>query len=118
MAKSKKIKNIAFIGTVPPPLGGVAMMNKSIQEIFSSNLNVLSFNTSEGSNNENLYKKKGYKNLKNFSRNINGCYKFICNNDFKTANIFVTSNLAFLKDSIIIILLKIFRKKIIVHFHS
>ena len=111
-------KNIAFIGTLPPPYGGVGVMNKAFQDVIASEWNVLSFNTSNGKPNEDLYKRKGLKNLFHFARNITGLIQFLIKNKFKTVNVFATSNVAFLRDSTIIVLLWFCNKNIIVHFHS
>jgi len=114
----KSKENIAFVGPLPPPLGGVGVINKSFQDIVSAKWNVLAFNTSTGKLNEDLYKVKGFKNLLHFINNIFGLLTFLKKNRFKVVNVFVTSNIAFIRDSLIIILLWICRKKIIVHFHS
>lgn len=117
MGKRDKI-NIAFVGPLPPPLGGIGVMNQSFQQIVKEKWNVLEYNTSNGKLNEDLYKKKNLKNLFNLIRTIPGFFKFICKNKFKVVNIFVTSNIAFVRDSVLILLLWICRKRIIIHFHS
>jgi glycosyltransferase involved in cell wall biosynthesis len=109
---------MAFIGPIPPPYGGVGVMNKSFQEIVTPTWNVLVFNTSSGRLNEDLYKSKGFKNVSHFAKNTFGLIKFLSRNRFKIANVFVTSNIAFLRDSILILILWLCRKKIVVHFHS
>ena len=111
-------ENIAFVGALPPPLGGVGVINKSFQEIVSPQWNVIAFNTSTGKLNEDLYKIKGFKNLWHFIKNIYGLLQFLRKNSFKVVNVFSTSNIAFIRDSVIIVLLWICRKKIVIHFHS
>lgn len=110
--------NIAFVGPLPPPFGGVGVMNKSFQEIVSNEWNVLSFNTSNGKLSEDLYASKGLKNLLHVIKNLFGLFKFLAKNKFKIVNVFATSNIAFLRDSFIILILYFSRKQIIVHFHS
>lgn len=116
--KPRNSKNIAFIGPLPPPFGGVAVMNKSFQEILCQEWNILPFNTSGGAMSEDLYKRKSLKNISHFAKNIFHLFKFIAKNNFKIANVFATSNTAFVRDSIIIFILWCCGKKIIVHFHS
>jgi glycosyltransferase involved in cell wall biosynthesis len=116
--KPESKKNIAFIGTLPPPLGGVGIINKSFQDALKTNWNVLSFNTSNGRANEDLYKKKGLKSLFHFGKNIIELIQFLAKNKFKTVNVFATSNVAFIRDSTMILLLWLCKKQIIVHFHS
>lgn len=110
--------SIAFVGPLPPPFGGVGVMNESFQQILSPKWNVLSYNTSSGKLNEDLYKSKGFRNLWHLAKNIYGLIKFIATNKFKIVNVFVTSNVAFIRDSIIILILWLSRKQIIVQFHS
>lgn len=110
--------NIAFVGPVPPPYGGVGVMNQSFQELISKEWNVVSFNTASGKLNEDLYRRKGFKNLFHFSKNIFGLITFLSENRFKIVNVFVTSNIAFVRDSVIVFILWLCRKKIIIHFHS
>jgi len=115
---NNNLVNIAFIGPVPPPFGGVGVMNKSFQQLVSNEWNVLSFNTSQKNLNEDLYASKGFKNILHFLNNLLGFFKFLGKNKFKIVNVFATSNIAFIRDSVIIFILWIFRKQIIVHFHS
>lgn len=118
MREQKNKINIAFVGPLPPPSGGVGIINESFQRITSGNWNVLQYNTSKGEINEDLYKGKGIKNLFHFIKNTAGFFKFLATNKFKIANLFATSNVAFIRDSIFILMLWTCRKKIIVHFHS
>ncbi len=53
----KKMSKIAFIGPLPPPLGGVEVINQSFQEIDYSCYEVTYFNTSNQNSRENLYKR-------------------------------------------------------------
>ena len=49
------MSKIAFIGPLPPPIGGVAVINKSFQEIDYSCYEVTYFNTSNQNSRENKY---------------------------------------------------------------
>ena len=52
------MNKIAFIGPLPPPLGGVAIINQSFQKIsYSSCYEITYFNTSDQNRREDLYKK-------------------------------------------------------------
>jgi len=110
--------NIAFVGPEPPPYGGVGVMNQSFQEIISQEWNVISFSTASGRLSEDLYRRKGFKNFVHFAKNIFGLITFLSKNKFKIVNVFVTSNIAFVRDSVIIFILWLCRKEIIIHFHS
>lgn len=112
-------KKICFIGPLPPPIGGVAFMNHQFQTLLIENgFQIISFNTSKKTKSEDLYKKKGMNEFVHLLSSIFKFISFMFTNRFDIANIFVTSNLAFMRDAIFIIILKIFRKKIILHFHS
>ena len=116
--KENNNNNIAFVGPLPPPVGGVGVMNESFQKVVGERWNVLQYNTSNGGTNEDLYRKKNLKNLFNFIKSIKGFLKFLNGSKFKVVNVFTTSNTAFIRDSLFIFILWICRKKIIVHFHS
>ena len=54
------IKTIAFVGPMPPPVGGVALANMRFQRLLSennNNLNIIQLNTSRGLKNADLYRK-------------------------------------------------------------
>ena len=66
-------KKIAFIGPLPPPVGGVALANLRVQDIISrkaSNYTIINFNTSKQSVNADLYKRKGFVELVHFFKNV------------------------------------------------
>ncbi|MBK7099569.1 MAG: glycosyltransferase family 4 protein [Sphingobacteriales bacterium] len=115
---SEIFKQVLFVGPLPPPLGGVAVMNKSFQDIVCHKWEVICFDTSRGTINEDLYKKKGVKNLLHFINNVFQFLRFQRKYKYNTVNIFVTSNMAFIRDALIIILLRLLKKNIVVHFHS
>jgi len=110
---------ILFIGPMPPPFGGVAVINKSLQNLdFGGRYVPVVFDTSKGSKNEDLYSRKGCSNIWHLIGNILGALKHIRAPDIPIVNIFVTSNIAFLRDALLILLLKLHGKRVIVHFHS
>ena len=51
------MSKIAFIGPLPPPIGGVAVINQRFQEIDYSCYEVIYFNTSDQDSREDLYKR-------------------------------------------------------------
>ena len=61
------MKKIAFIGPLPPPLGGVSVINQNLQSIKFKGYEVISFDTSEKKEREDLYSK--FK-LKSVQRNL------------------------------------------------
>jgi glycosyltransferase involved in cell wall biosynthesis len=109
---------IAFIGHLPPPFGGVAIMNESMQSLLKNSYNIISFNTSNGEENEDLYSNKFFNKI--FFQ-IKLFFKFILfvkNDRFQIANLFVTTSFGFIREAIFILILIILKKKIIIHFHS
>ena len=109
---------IAFIGPLPPPLGGVAVMNKSIQELLVNELKITSFNTSSGKDKEDLYSKNYFKKVLPQIKKLFQFIQFAKNDDYKIVNLFVTSGVGFVREALYILTLRLFRKKIIVHLHS
>lgn len=109
---------MAFVGPLPPPIGGVAVMNKNIQSLFVQKFNIDYFNTSRGRKREELYGRKGLSDLYvQLGIIVNGIL-FLYRTEAKIVNIFVTSNLSFLRDLLFIIVAFICRKKIVTHLHS
>ena len=89
---------IIFIGPLPPPLGGVAVINQSFQNINYNGYDVISFDTAEKKEREDLYSK--FK-LKSIQRNLNISKKlkqFIETNRPDVINIFITSGMSILRD--------------------
>jgi len=111
-------KQILFIGPLPPPLGGVAIINESFQKLNYNDYEIISFNTSRGNEKEDLYNvnilKKAWPQL----IIIKKFFFFVKNNEFFIANLFVTSGLGFLREIFFILILKFFKKNFIIHFHS
>jgi glycosyltransferase involved in cell wall biosynthesis len=109
---------ILFIGPIPPPLGGVAVINMSIQSINFENHKIISFNTASNIEREDLY--SGLK-IKSITRNIKiikKLKKFIELEQPDLINIFITSGLSIFRDILFLKILSDFRIPIIIHFHS
>ena len=110
---------IAFIGPLPPPLGGVAVANKNLQDFFEKRgIRHIFFDTSKKKLTEDLYTNKSIGDYLIGLKIIVNFFQFILKEEFKYVNIYVTSNKAFFRDAILIIILRTFNKYIIVHFHS
>ena len=114
-------KKIAFIGPLPPPVGGVALANLRVQDIISrkaSNYTIINFNTSKQSVNADLYKRKGFMELAHFFKNVFELIGFVFKHKIDIANVFVVPNISFIREAIFILILKIASKKLVVHLHA
>tara|TARA_R100000988_G_C3999170_1_gene167766 strand:+ start:103 stop:1176 length:1074 start_codon:yes stop_codon:yes gene_type:complete len=114
-------RNIAFIGPIPPPVGGVALANLRVQELVRTHHPkdvILTLNTSKGLTNADLYKKKGIGELLHFIKNIFQLIRFIAKNRIDVSNVFVVPNISFLREMIFICILKLTTKKLVVHLHA
>ena len=115
----KRNMKILFIGPMPPPLGGVAVINQSLQNLdFKGRFEPISFGTSKGTKNEDLYCRRGIANVKHLLGNIKCALRYIRASNIRIVNLFATSNIAFLRDALLILLFKLHGKRVIVHFHS
>ena len=111
-------KKVAFVGPIPPPLGGVAVMNLSFQEIELSNFENVRFNTSNQSQREDLYKNFPWKNiLKEYKKSLK-LKRFLREQRPVIINIFVTSGFSVLRDILFLRVLHRTKVPVIVHFHS
>lgn len=114
-------KTVAFIGPLPPPIGGVALANLRVQEIVSENkkgYKIINFNTSSNQDQADLYKKKGLKEVGHFVKNIFQLIKFVSKNKIDISNVFVVPNVSFIREMIFIFILKITTKKLVIHLHA
>ena len=111
-------KKNAFIGPLPPPLGGVAMMNKSFQKLKIDGFDNIIFNTSNNNLNEDLYKGIPWANIKKEFKKAKELKQFIKKENPIVANIFVTSGYSILRDLYYIYILHKKRVPVIIHFHS
>jgi glycosyltransferase involved in cell wall biosynthesis len=114
-------KKIAFIGPIPPPVGGVALANIRVQQIVRANpqnYTILVYNTSKGGERADLYKRKGLRELWHFVKNILGILRFVFSNKIDVSNVFVVPNISFVREAFFILILKITTKKLVVHLHA
>lgn len=114
-------KNVAFIGPLPPPVGGVALANIRVQEIVKENkkdYNILNLNTSKNLNQADLYKKKGISEFWHFIKNIFQLIKFVSKNRIDVSNVFVVPNISFIREMFFIFILKLTTKKLVIHLHA
>jgi glycosyltransferase involved in cell wall biosynthesis len=118
MSINKGRTPFAFVGPCPPPLGGVAVTNINFQRLLADDYDLEIFNTSKGREREDLYGKKGLKEIAESFILLIRYVVFLFSLKSKCVNIFVTSNLAFIRDVFFIVVAKLFLKKIIIHFHS
>jgi glycosyltransferase involved in cell wall biosynthesis len=109
---------IVFIGPLPPPFGGVSIINSSFQKMRLEDFQIISFNTSNNKNREDLYRKFPWKNIFNELKKLKEFYFFIKKIKPSVSNIFVTSGYSILRDCLLLIVLKSFHIPTIVHFHS
>lgn len=114
----KEIGEIVFVGPLPPPLGGVAVTNRNIQLLVGRKYEISIFNTSGGAEREDLYSRKGFKEVSRLMTLIARYVAFLRKNRRLIYNVFVTSNIAFIRDGIFVILAKVFGNRVVVHLHS
>lgn len=114
-------KTVAFIGPLPPPVGGVALANIRVQEIVQENgknYNIINLNTSKNLDNADLYKRKGFKEFSHFIKNIFQLIRFVFKNRVDVSNVFVVPNISFLREMVFIFILKLTTKKLVIHLHA
>lgn len=109
---------IAFVGPCPPPLGGVAVANINAQALFADKYSLEVFNTSQGGEREDLYARKGLRNIGMAVVLLLRYLVFISSSKSRIVNIFVTSNLSFLRGILFILLARLCGKKVVAHLHS
>jgi glycosyltransferase involved in cell wall biosynthesis len=109
---------IAFIGPLPPPIGGVSIINQSFQQLDYSNLAIVAFNTSNNRTHENLYRRFPWRNILNEFKKIRKLSDFLKVQQPKVVNVFVTSGYSIIRDCIYLIVIKWFHIPVIIHFHS
>ncbi len=112
------MKKNAFIGPLPPPIGGVAVINQSFQNIVYEDFEVISFDTSDKREREDLYSTV---KLKSILRNLQiskKLKKFIEEEQPDVINIFITSGMSILRDILFLKKMSKYNIPIIIHFHS
>lgn len=114
-------KVVAFIGPLPPPVGGVALANIRVQQILLENkkeYKIINYNTSKNVVQADLYKRKSFGEGWHFVKNIFQLMRFVSKNKIDISNVFVVPNISFIREIIFIFILKISTKKLIVHLHA
>lgn len=79
-----------FIGPLPPPIGGLAVINQSFQNIDFDSYKVISFDTAEKRKREDLYSKFKFKSIRRNLKLCNGLLQIIEKEQPDIVNIFVT----------------------------
>lgn len=112
------MKTAAFIGPLPPPLGGVAVINQSFQNIVYDGYKVLSFDTAEKKDREDVYARFKFKSVKRNLKIGRKLSQFVKKERPDVINVFITSGMSILRD--LLFLKKMNRQNIpiIIHFHS
>ncbi|WP_431110085.1 glycosyltransferase family 4 protein [Winogradskyella poriferorum] len=114
----RKLKKNVFIGPLPPPLGGVAIINQSFQSLNYDGYINLVFDTSNKSNREDLYKGLPWQNIFNEHIKVKKLKDFIKKNQPDVANVFMTSGYSIIRDFFYLRLLNANKIPVVVHFHS
>jgi glycosyltransferase involved in cell wall biosynthesis len=113
------LKNkIAFVGPLPPPLGGVAVINHNFQKMNFENYEIIKFDTSSKKERENLNSKINLKKIIFGLKIFKEFYRFLKSEKPELINIFVTSGYSILREIILLIIIKRFKIPVIIHFHS
>ncbi|MAN58486.1 MAG: hypothetical protein CMC08_01470 [Flavobacteriaceae bacterium] len=114
-------RKIAFIGPLPPPVGGVALANLRVQRVLTTirpHDTIINYNTSKGQANADLYKRKSIAEFFHLLRNIGGVLRFVARHRIEVSNVFVVPNISFVREAIFIIILKLTTRKLVIHLHA
>lgn len=109
-----------IIGPLPPPIGGVSVSVVNLMKVLDqANIEYATYSTSRNQQMENLYGQRRpsqyFFSLQVFLGLIIYLFK---NHNVRICHLFVVSNGAFFRDALLLVSLKLFRKKIIIHLHS
>lgn len=113
-----KNKVSAFIGPLPPPLGGVAIINQSFQNIDYNDYKVISFDTSKKTERDDVYANFKLGSIKRNLQLNKRIIIFLAKNQPDVINIFITSGMSILRDILFLKRISKFNIPIIIHFHS
>jgi glycosyltransferase involved in cell wall biosynthesis len=110
------MRNITVLGAFPPPYHGSSIITKAIVEILKSEFVVNQVNSSLSKKNKDI----GRLQVSKFVHMLNLCFRCLLNRNHTTIYWCPAPNgIAFLKDSLLFILLKLFSKsKVIIHIHA
>jgi len=115
----KKMSKIAFIGPLPPPLGGVAIINQRFQEIdYSSCYEITYFNTSDQERREDLYKRFQWNSISRDLRKNKNIERYIKKVNPDIINIFITATSSILRDFLYLKTIHKYNIPVVIHFHS
>ena len=112
-----KIK-VAFIGPLPPPIGGIAVINQRFQEIDYSCCEVSHFNTSDQNRRELTNKRFRWNSIIRDLRKKKSIECFIKKMKPDVINIFITSTPSILRDFLYLRTIHKYNIPIVIHFHS
>lgn len=112
------MKKSAFIGPLPPPIGGVAVINQGFQNINYNGYKIISFDTSAKRDRENLYSNFKLNSIPRGLQVSKKILQFIEKEQPDVINVFVTSGMSILRDLLVLKNLSEYNIPIIVHFHS
>ena len=112
------MNKIAFIGPLPPPLGGVSIINQSFQEINYSGYEVTYFNTSDQNSREISYKRFRWNSISRDLRKNKNIEHFIKEVKPDVINIFITSTPSILRDFLYLKTIHKYNIPVVIHFHS
>ncbi len=113
-----KEKKTLFVGPLPPPLGGIAVINQSLQAIDYDGYSVAVFNTSKNNSREDLYSRVSLTSVLSGFKKIQAIKSSIANEKPAVINFFVTSGVAILRELLYLIVMSKYRVPIVIHFHS
>lgn len=114
----KILKKNVFIGPLPPPLGGVAVINQSFQSLSYNGYTNLVFDTSNKNSREDLYRGLPWQNILSEYKKVKKLRDFIKRNHPDVANLFMTSGYSIIRDFFYLSLLRVNKIPVVVHFHS
>ena len=110
---------IAFIGPLPPPLGGVTVINQRFQEIdYSSCYEVINFNTSDQNTREDLYSGFKWNSISRDLKKNKNIDRFIKQTNPDIINIFITATSSILRDFLYLKTIYKYKIPVVIHFHS
>ncbi len=93
-------------------------MNENVQKLMSADFTIATLNTSGNKQREDSNSRKGLHEISQVLRIWAKAFRFLKREKPDFVNIFVTSNLAFSRDSLFILMAKLLKKKVVVHLHS
>ena len=114
------MKKILVIAPFPPPVGGVSESARKLLLVLSADntVSVHKFNTSSGKQNEDLYASKKVSSYIFSFFTVLKLLLLPSKKKIDEVHVFATSDVAFFRDSLLILIARLFCKCIMVHLHS